>query len=116
VGACIEEGLGDQDGGASAVGGWGALEFGQRGVDHGGVLDFVVGVGVAELGVRVALRVFVGDAADFCERVEGVGRVGVSGRRLVRMWMSGGREAYFSMYSLPALAKYWAFRGLSCLP
>lgn len=48
-------------------------------MDHGGVFDLVVGVGVAELGVGVALGVFVGDAADFREGIEGVGFVGVSG-------------------------------------
>lgn len=48
-----EEGVGDDDGGAAAVGCGAALEFGEGGVDGGGGEDLVEGVDGAELGVRV---------------------------------------------------------------
>jgi hypothetical protein len=48
-------------------------------VDHGCVLDLVVGVGLAELSVRIALGVFVGNAANFSEWVKRVVLIAVPG-------------------------------------
>ena len=41
-------------------------------MDHGCILDLVIGIGLAELSVRVTLGVFVGNAANLCEGVEWV--------------------------------------------
>ena len=50
-------------------------------MDHGCVLDLVVSVGLAELSVRVTLRVFVRNAANFGEGVERIVLVSVPGTR-----------------------------------
>ena len=73
-GAGVQEALGADDGGTGAVAGGRALELGDGVVDHGRVLNFFEGVLLLELGVGVALGVFVGDAADFCE-ILGAGAV-----------------------------------------
>ena len=70
----IQEGFRDDDSGCAAVGSWAALEFGERGMDHGGGEDLVEGVDVAELGVGVFGRVQVVDAGDF-GKVSGGGAV-----------------------------------------
>ena len=75
----IQERFGDDDSGCAAVGGWAALEFRERGVDHGGGEDLVEGKDVAELGVGVFGRVQVVDAGNF-GKVGGRGAVSGGGR------------------------------------
>lgn len=65
--AGVEEFLGDDDGCGAAVGGWAALELCEGFVDHGGFEDLLQGVFLLELGVGVALGVFVVDSGDFRE-------------------------------------------------
>ena len=74
--------MGYDYGGAGAVGCGAALEFCQRGVDHGTVEDLLEGVFLLELSVGVALGVLVADFGDAGE-VGGGGAVSERGEVLV---------------------------------
>lgn len=63
----VEEVLRDNNSGSTAIRGWAALQLGQRLVDHGCLHDLVEGVFGLELGVGVALGVFVVDAGNLGE-------------------------------------------------
>jgi hypothetical protein len=67
VRAGIQESLGNDDSGSGSVRGRAALELGKGLVDHRGLHDLLKGVFILELGVGVALGVFVVDTSDLAK-------------------------------------------------